>query len=113
MLLGTCYMLPKKTFTKNNQNFTCINCGKEVEKHPTSSRDHCNHCLYGVHVDINPGDRMNECKGLLKPVGLKIGNRKTQIVYECRACFEKVFCISALDDNKDEILKLVGKIWEN
>ena len=70
-------------FRVNNQSFTCQNCGAENPPHPSSSRDHCRECLYGLHVDIDPGDRANLCKGILKPVGLKVKNKKKQIVYKC------------------------------
>ena len=56
---------------------------------------------------------MNECKGLLKPVGLKIGNRKSQIAYECQTCGKKVFCVVATDDDQSEILKLGSKVWRD
>lgn len=98
-------------FIKNNQSFICVHCGKEVNKHPDSSRDHCNHCLYSLHVDINPGDRLNSCKGILEPIGLKISNGKTQIVYKCQKCRQIVFCIKSEDDNSEELIKLSNKIW--
>jgi len=102
-----------KKFKKNNESFTCINCGKFVEKHRTTSRDHCNYCLYGMHVDINPGDRLNECKGICKPIGLKIHKAKEQIVYECIKCQKKLFCIAAEDDNREKVLELSKKIWQD
>lgn len=49
-------------FLKNDNEFKCINCGKKVERLKYTSRDHCNHCLYSLHVDITPGDRENTCK---------------------------------------------------
>lgn len=74
-----------------------------MPKHPSSSRDHCNKCLYGLHVDINPGDRANKCRGILKPISLEIANGKQKIVYKCQKCFKEVKCIKAPDD---EILVL-------
>lgn len=100
-----------KIFSKNNQEFICFNCGKLVSQHQTSSRDHCNYCLFGLHVDINPGDRLNDCKGALEPIGLKISNGKTQIVYKCQKCSKQVFCIKADDDNSDKLLELSSKSW--
>jgi len=99
-----------KKFTKNNENFICIHCGKEVEKHPTSSRDHCNFCLYSLHVDIYPGDRANHCRGILKPVDIKSSSGKTQIVYQCERCGEIGNNIVASDDNRDELVNLASKI---
>lgn len=39
---------------KNDQNFICENCGKEVKKLKYTSRDHCPYCLYSKHVDNTP-----------------------------------------------------------
>ncbi len=100
-------------FSKNNESFTCINCGKKVEEHPTSSRDHCNHCLVGLHVDIDPGDRLNECKGILEPIGLKTVNNKEQIVYKCLKCSKTLFCVTAPDDNREKVVELAQLRWED
>lgn len=95
-----------KRFQKNNQSFICVHCGAEVPPHPKSSRDHCNKCLYALHVDIFPGDRANPCKGLLKPIGLKIANRKEKILYKCETCAEEVNCIVAPDDEREVVIRL-------
>ena len=60
-----------KRFNELDESFECEQCHKNVEKLNYSSRDHCPYCLYSKHVDINPGDRENPCKGLLKPIGIE------------------------------------------
>ena len=60
-----------KKFTMKDENFICDNCGMEVKKLNYTARDHCPYCLYSKHVDIMPGDRLNNCHGLLKPIGLE------------------------------------------
>ena len=65
-----------KTFTEIDEEFICENCGKKVEKLGYSCRNHCNYCLYSKHVDKNPGDRAEECHGLLEPIGIEINNKK-------------------------------------
>lgn len=102
-----------KKFLKNNESFICHNCGHQVKPHPTSSRDHCTECLFGQHVDINPGDRANTCKGKLIPIGIDKKGSNTRIVYKCKSCNKLVFCKAAPDDNSDEILKLFSKIWKS
>lgn len=99
-------MVKNKQFTKNNQSFVCEHCGTEVPPHPNSSRDHCNMCLWGKHVDINPGDRLHRCKGLLKPVSLYIANRKEQIEYVCQSCGASVRCKVAPDDEREVVITL-------
>jgi len=93
-------------FIKNNQGFVCQNCSFRVDKHPSSSRDHCPNCLYSLHVDIFPGDRQNSCRGLLEPIGLQKKKGKEQIVYRCQKCHKQLVNIVALDDNQEEIIKL-------
>ena len=78
-----------RVFTEIDEEFICEHCGKKVEKLGYSCRNHCNHCLYSKHVDKNPGDRQEECHGLLKPIGVEISRNK-----------------SAKDDNMDLIIKL-------
>lgn len=100
-----------KKFIKNNETFVCDNCGGTVPLHATSSRDHCCFCLFGKHVDINPGDRLNECKALLKPIGIKSASGKTQIAYDCVKCNQRVLNIVADDDNSKVLSDLYSKVW--
>jgi DNA-directed RNA polymerase subunit RPC12/RpoP len=100
-----------KKFTKNNTGFVCEHCGRKVIPHPKSSRDHCTECLYSKHVDINPGDRMNECSGLMEPIGIRMKSGIKQIVYKCLKCDKKGFNITAPDDNPEFLMKLGTKSW--
>ena len=60
-----------KRFNELDEGFICEHCNKEVKPLYYSSRDHCPYCLYSKHVDINPGDRLNPCKGLLKQIEIE------------------------------------------
>lgn len=98
-----------KKFIALNEGFICENCGKEVDVLQGGYRDHCNFCLHGKHVDQFPGDRLNECKALLIPIGMKISNGKEQIVYRCSRCNSIVYCKVAKDDDREKIITL-GKL---
>lgn len=98
-------------FKELNEKFICVNCGANVDLHPTSSRDHCNQCLYGLHVDINPGDRANDCCGVLIPIGLRQRNGKSQIVYRCSSCGAVTYCVVAPDDNDERLLELSAMVY--
>ncbi len=100
-----------KKFYKNNEEFECINCKSYVPKHPSSSRDHCNNCLYGLHVDVFPGDRKNKCRGILKPIGIEQQNQKIKIVYDCLKCGQRVKNVKAPDDNIENIIKLSKSVY--
>lgn len=95
-----------KRFTMKDENFTCENCHKSVNKLNYTARDHCPYCLYSKHVDIMPGDRSNECKGLLKPIGIEKFRDTYKIVYQCQKCNQIHKNIMANDDNMDIIIKL-------
>lgn len=95
-----------KRFTMRDEEFICENCGKLVPKLMTSSRDHCPYCLYSKHVDINPGDRMNTCKGILKPTSIEKFKDTYKIIYKCEKCHIMHKNIIAKDDNMDLIINL-------
>lgn len=95
-----------KKFNMIDDEFTCENCGKKVNKLNYSARDHCPYCLYSKHVDINPGDRLNACKGMLKPVGIEKYKNTYKILYKCEKCKEIHKNICANDDNMDLIIEL-------
>ncbi len=94
-------------FTKIDEEFICENCGKKVNKLGYSCRNHCNYCLHSKHVDINPGDRKEQCKGILEPIGIEINNKKGYvIVFKCKKCGAIRKNKVAEDDNMDLIIKL-------
>ncbi len=96
-------------FIQNNQGFTCLHCGYEVKPHPSSSRNHCTECLYSLHVDIEPGDRRENCKGLMKPIGLEIKGSDTFIYVECEKCSAVKKNRTAPDDNQETITAISTK----
>ncbi len=89
-----------------DEKFVCENCGKEVSKLEYSARDHCPFCLYSKHVDINPGDRSNSCKGLLKPIDIEKFKDTYKIIYKCTLCGELHKNIIAIDDDMNEIIRI-------
>ena len=96
-----------KRFNMIDEKFICENCNKEVSKLNYSSRDHCPYCLYSKHVDINPGDRSNECQGLLKPIDIEKYKDTYKIIYQCEKCHQIHKNIIANDDSFDRILDIM------
>lgn len=95
-------------FIKRDNSFKCIHCGSQVEKLGYTSRDHCNKCLYSLHVDITPGDRENKCLGQLKPINvINTGKKDMQIEYVCLKCGAHVKNIVARDDDKETIYNII------
>ena len=95
-----------KKFTMRDENFICEKCGKEVKKLNYTARDHCPYCLYSKHVDNNPGDRLNTCKGMLKPVEIEKFKDTYKIIYKCEKCGKSHKNIIASDDNMNLIIDL-------
>lgn len=95
-----------KSFVKNDNGFVCLNCKKEVLPLKYTSRDHCPYCLYSIHIDITPGDRMNDCKGTLIPSGIEKFKNTFKILYKCNKCGKQTKNIVAIDDDMDQIIKI-------
>ncbi len=95
-----------KKFNMIDEEFICEHCKNKVNKLVYTARDHCNYCLYSKHVDINPGDRLNTCKGLLKPIGIEKFKDSYKIIYKCEKCGMLHKNIMAKDDNYNMIINL-------
>ena len=95
-----------KRFKMIDENFVCENCGYAVEKLSYTARDHCPMCLYSKHVDIMPGDRQNNCLGLMRPIGIEKYKNTYKIIYKCSKCGQIHKNVMANDDNYDLIVKL-------
>ncbi len=99
-----------RRFTKIDEEFVCENCGEQVQPLGYTCRDHCNNCLCSKHVDINPGDREEECHGLLEPVRVELDSKKGYvIIYRCKKCGATRKNKAANDDNMDLIIKLTAR----
>jgi len=97
-----------RKFVEIDEAFTCENCGYEVKPLGYSSRNHCPKCLHSKHVDINPGDRAEDCKGLLIPINVENNSKKGQvIIFRCKKCGQIRKNKVAEDDDFDTIIKVV------
>ena len=100
-----------KRFNMVDEEFICENCHKKITKLGYTARDHCNYCLYSKHVDIMPGDRKNNCLGLLRPIGIEKYRDTYKIIYQCDKCHQFHKNIMARDDNMDLIIELTKKTY--
>ena len=105
-------MIGRQQFKKINEEFLCEHCGASVPLASKTCRNHCPFCLHSKHVDVMPGDRMNPCHGLLKPIGYHNHSKKGLMIdFICQKCDEKTRNIANLDDkikadDFDQILAL-------
>ena len=95
-----------KNFKMIDEEFKCEYCGYNVSKLNYTARDHCPNCLYSKHVDVMPGDRNNNCMGLMRPVSIEKYKNTYKIIYKCSKCHQIHKNIMANDDNYDMIVKL-------
>lgn len=95
-----------KKFTMIDEEFICENCNKKVFTLKYSARDHCPHCLWSKHLDINPGDRQNSCKGMLIPIDIEKFKDTYKIVYKCEKCGIMHKNIVAKDDDINKIIEI-------
>jgi hypothetical protein len=93
-----------KNFTRTIEDFTCENCGFHVVGNGYTN--HCPHCLFSKHVDINPGDRLEACGGMMKPIGVEKTPNGFDVIHKCLKCGVTRKNKAARDDNFDEVLKL-------
>ena len=104
--------MEQKRFTKNDDSFICVHCGKTVEPLGYTSRNHCPHCLWSLHVDINPGDRANPCRGELEPIRTEPDAKKGFIIiHRCKKCGEIRRNKAALGEkNQPDNMSLIIKL---
>lgn len=99
-----------KRFKMIDEPFVCEVCHRKVEPLKVSARDHCPYCLCSKHVDINPGDRQNDCKGILKPISVDKYKDTYKIVYKCQKCNQLHRNIVAVDDDFDRLLEVMKNV---
>ncbi len=93
-----------KLFQRRIENFTCDKCGHKVKG--TGYTNHCPKCLYGKHVDINPGDRQETCQGLMKPISVEQKHGEYLITHQCVKCKAIRKNKAAPEDNYELIIEI-------
>ncbi len=95
-----------KRFSKNDCGFVCVNCGFEVQPLGRTSRNHCPRCLCSLHVDVLPGDRACDCRGVLRPERVYPDSRKGFVIeYKCDKCGFEGRNKAALKESAKDILE--------
>jgi len=96
-----------KKFQKNKEDFVCDKCGHlNIGNGYTN---HCHKCLWSKHVDVNPGDRAEECCGLMEPVSLENLSDIFYVVHECKKCGLIKRNKAQAGDDFGELIKLSKK----
>ncbi len=93
-----------KRFTKTLEDFQCEHCGQGVRG--DGYTNHCPHCLWSKHVDINPGDRACNCAGLMRPVAIEVKGQEHIITHRCVECQFTRRQRASQVDNIEQIIEL-------
>lgn len=97
-----------KKFSKKKEDFTCKHCGAEVSG--DGYTNHCPKCLWSRHVDINPGDRAQECGGMMRPVDAYLEGQEWVLVHKCESCGETKRNRVDEADDFNQVIALVKEI---
>lgn len=98
---------PIKTFQRRTEDFLCEHCGAHVAGNGYTN--HCPHCLYGKHVDINPGDRLEACGGLMEPIASEKESGQEKLTHRCLKCGKIRKNKIQTEDSFDALLALAKK----
>lgn len=97
-----------KNFSRKKEDFVCEKCGANIKGNGYTN--HCPVCLYSKHVDIKPGDRLANCRGLMKPIRVEGTEKAYRVLQRCLVCnYEKINKVAP----EDSIEALVAIIKEN
>jgi hypothetical protein len=98
-------------FSRRAEDFDCLHCGATVRGNGYTN--HCPHCLWSRHVDVDPGDRAADCGGPMEPVGALYEGGRTVLVQRCRRCGHSRRNRTAADDARAAVLALFGRVVED
>jgi len=91
-------------FTRKIEDFTCGHCGAKVKGNGYTN--HCPACLWSKHVDINPGDRLAKCGGLMEPVKVEMDHGQYILMHKCQTCGQQKRNKTVQEDSFEAILAL-------
>ena len=91
-------------FTKRIEDFDCAHCGAVVRGNGYTN--HCPKCLWSKHVDNNPGDRLSDCGGMMKPISVDQSNGRWIIIHKCEKCGKTIRQHASDNDDMDAIIAL-------
>jgi hypothetical protein len=94
-----------KKFQRRIEDFVCGKC--EMKTQGNGYTDHCPNCLWGKHVDVNPGDRSAKCGGMMEPVHVFKKKNDYKIEYICEKCGHKFRVKSAPEDKFGVLISLI------
>lgn len=97
--------MEEKKFQRKKEDFICEVCSSYV--YGNGYTNHCPYCLYSKHVDVSPGDRQSDCKGIMKPVSFEFKADNWRVIHCCIKCNHTKINKLSSQDNIDVIANLI------
>lgn len=94
-------------FKRTIEDFTCEHCGEQVTGNGFTN--HCPQCLWSKHVDVDPGDRLALCGGLMRPTEIQKKGSEYSIIQVCEKCGFTRANKAQKEDNFDMVLQIVAE----
>lgn len=94
-------------FKKTVEDFVCEHCGEKVKGNGFTN--HCPNCLYSKHVDVDPGDRAEDCGGMMIPIEVQKDGQDFFVVQKCEKCGHLRRNTLLPEDNFDEAIKIANE----
>lgn len=95
------------TFKRTKEDFICEHCKRGVVG--DGYTNHCPFCLWSRHVDKDPGDREEACRGMMEPWDIEPKNGGFRIIHKCTVCgFERPSPFR-MDDSLDAFTEIARK----
>ncbi|HEY0865925.1 MAG TPA: ribosome small subunit-dependent GTPase A [Fimbriimonas sp.] len=94
------------------EGFLCVHCGATAQAAGggTKHRNHCPRCLWSVHLDHKPGDRLACCGGAMEPVAVWVRqDGEWAVIHRCAECGAMSSNRIAADDNEMLLLSIAVK----
>jgi hypothetical protein len=99
-----------RRFTRTPEDFVCLVCGRQVRG--DGYTNHCPSCLWSRHVDVNPGDRAADCRGLMRPVTVQVRTHDLVLTHRCERCGHRRRNRTTDRDDTDALARLAAAIAE-
>jgi hypothetical protein len=96
-----------RQFTRTSEDFGCLVCGTPVRG--DGYTNHCPRCLWSRHVDVAPGDRTAECRGLMRPVAVEFRAQDAVLTHVCESCGQQRRNRTSPADDGDALLRLAAE----
>ncbi len=102
----------ERTPAETPEEFRCARCGWRISATAagTRHRNHCPQCLWSVHVDNRPGDRVAACRAAMEPIAVWVQpDGEWALVHRCSDCGAVRTNRIAGDDNPAALMSLAAR----